>query len=1502
MRRAGLSPLPAFLALLLLALPAGPAAAQRLFWESPRVLVPSSARFPAAAAGGGLIAVVWQEFVQNAAGQREAWLTASVSRDAGQWRTLARFAGPFPRQEQETPIFSLAVDRKGRILVAAAAAERKTTILASQDGGQSFTQVASVEAFATSLAPSLFVTSRGELLLIVTQEQGTSLSQQYALSGDGSTWTPFQPLLRDEQTPINFLAQHAVFAGRDYLVFQTLHRGERYQLQLMSSADGGRSWGAAVPLAFDETVDGRLQGAELFANQRPFLLALPDRLAVAWERQFQSRSVRVYYQELDAQGTALSPPQAVTDGAVAAHFPRLIRYRERAYVFYFSGADRVFVAEPGAAGWSSRELNELTGSSYFAYPVELAGRLYVFWENRIGNNSRLIVLQPDQSVEPPRLQAVNFDPRRASRQDLVLVRWSAPGDSSGLAGFKYVWSRNPDAPLPPGDATLLADVTSASVRAEQDGTWYFRVAAQDYAGNWSEPAVLSFTRDTAPPGRPALVLPADDPEGFLASNSFQIAWRPEDAQDAAGYAINLQYLGPWETPPGTVAPPLPAAANTTTTRADYANLDNGLWAFAVAAVDAAGNQSQPAIAVLRLNKYLPVTYISFVTDQREATGAVSLTVGGRGFEQDGLVERVLVDRDGAAPYDYSFTRESGAFRVVSDRLIRGLTLPDVEEGNYRVGVIHPVRGGAWSRTALRLERPGTMKFGDFSFDYRHPWDNVRRIYRTVDTSTLVGGMVMLFLAVLLLASVRRLGSLAQEGRLLNREILGVLRGQEPPARKVVMMEALKRKGLGLRWKFTSLIMALVLLTVLLVSIPLSIYMINIQRRTLTRGLVQRVEALLGSLSSATADNLNPTPNILQLSALPDQARTMDEALYVTLTAAGVADATRFDYVWVSSDPDIKGKLEGGEFDPGRYGEVRIRDPLAPELDRLRALVDDAGRQRVSGLADERRRLLDEAAVLQAKPDEESRRLARQKDEEANRLFAQINAALLAVRGEVRSFPALDSARPPQQLEPAYTFYMPVVYRRGGEDFYFRGAIRLGVSTDAISRDLSSSLRRLLIQTGLIAMVVAGLALVGAIIMAGIVVGPIRRLAAGVAVIRDTVNKEDLKTHRIEVRSRDEIGSLADTVNDMTQGLVKAAIAQKELMVGKDIQRMFLPLAKDKQGRMGSTAGEQNDLLEIFGYYEGAREVSGDFFDYKKLTDKYYAMIKCDVSGKGVSAALIMVEVATIFSTYFRGWTLKNPGLKLQPLADLINDMVEERGFPGRFAALTLAILDAETGKVWLCNAGDNVQHIYRQEQNRMTSLQLPKPPAAGVFSKDLVDMKGGFQQVPEQLGRGDVLFLFTDGFEDGLGEVARGMKGDEEKEGAAGGSKEESPGMERIYAVIDAVFKRLAFKLSGHRNPLLEPELEFDFTGCSGSVEEAVLALVSVEKLMRLQPAADAAEKDRVNVDRRVDAFLSKHYGQYGRYFTRKLEAGDSGELVSFTHLREDPQYDDLTILAIRKK
>ncbi len=1493
------------LALLLLAVV--PAGAQRLFWESPQVRVPAGARFPAAAAGGGLMVAVWQEFVQDTGGQREVWLTASSSRDARQWISTARFAGPFPAQERETPIFSLAVDARGNIFIAVAAAERRTAIYSSRNGGRSFSLLASVEAFATSVAPSLYITSRGELLLFVTQETESFLSQQYAFSPDGVQWSPFQPLVRDEQLPINFLSFHTVFQGRDYVVCQTLRRGERrYQLLFLSSTDGGHSWGGARPLEFDETVDGRVQGPAFFSNQRPFLTALPDRLALVWERQYQSRAPRVYYLELDGAGALLTQAQPVTEEAAAAFFPRLIRFRDRSYVFYFSGADKVFVAEAAATGWSSRELNELTGSSYFAYPVELAGRLYVFWENRVGDNSRLIMLQPDQSAEAPRLAAVNFVPGQPSRQELVQIRWTPTPDSSGIAGFNYVWSQDPEAKVPTSEPSLLADARNASVRADRDGTWYFRVAEQDYAGNWSQPATIAYVRDTTPPGKPRLILPPLDADGYLTANSFELDWQPADPGDAAGYAINLEYQGTLEgRPTAPVSPPLPPTANTRATQVSYQNLDDGVWAFAVAALDAAGNRGEPTVVLLRLNKYVPVTYISYVNEQRDPAGVVEVTIGGRGFELGGQVRTVLLDRKGAPPYDYTFSLASGAFRIVSDRLIRGLRLPNIQEGVYRVGVIHPVRGAAWSGAVLRLERPGTMKFGDYSEQnlYSSPWQRVRHMAGGIGTNTLLAWLAVLFLAALSLASVRRLASLAQEGRILRREVMAVLRGEIPQVRKVVRMAELKRAGLGLRWKYTALVMILVLLVVLMVSVPISLYMIDVQRRTMAQGLVQRVDTLLASLSSSAENNLTQD-GVRQLAIMRNQVpSTMSEAQYVTISGNGIDDPGRFDYIWVTSDPDIAAKTEGKAFGAGDYGRIRLADKISAQLDKLAAELNPAARSQVGGLAEEMDRLGAEARDLALKTDARSQARIRELDTEIKDLDAKLTAELQNVRGKARSFPPLDPARPPQNLASSYLFYLPVVYRQRGEDVYFRGAVRLSVSTRNISAELASSQMRLIYQTGIIALVVLGLGLIGAIIMANITVGPIKKLAAGVAKIRDTEDKEELENEPpIDVGTRDEIGSLAATVNEMRAGLVTAAKAQKEMTMGKDIQRMFLPLAKVAGDKKGATAGEQTDLLEIFGYYEGARAVSGDFFDYRKLADKYYAIIKCDVSGKGVSAALIMVEVATIFSTYFRGWTPQNPGLKLEPLAELINDMLEEKEFKGRFAALTLAILNAQNGKVWLCNAGDNIQHVYRQSQSRMTSLQLPNPPAAGVFSTDLVGMKGGFKQVPEQLAPGDILFLFTDGFDDGLGEVAQKKKRQEAGQAPAQGPKEEGPGMERIYAVADSVFNRRTYKLAGHLNPLLEAELEFDFTTCSGSVEEAVLALVAVEKVLRLQPAAEATEKDRVNVDRRVDAFLSKHYKQYGRYFTRRQDAAQQEESVTFTHLREAEQYDDLTILAVRKK
>jgi serine phosphatase RsbU (regulator of sigma subunit) len=205
------------------------------------------------------------------------------------------------------------------------------------------------------------------------------------------------------------------------------------------------------------------------------------------------------------------------------------------------------------------------------------------------------------------------------------------------------------------------------------------------------------------------------------------------------------------------------------------------------------------------------------------------------------------------------------------------------------------------------------------------------------------------------------------------------------------------------------------------------------------------------------------------------------------------------------------------------------------------------------------------------------------------------------------------------------------------------------------------------------------------------------------------------------------------------------------------------------GEQALNGFEDNSDISFFGYYEGAKGVSGDYFDFRKVDDDHYAVIKCDVSGKGVSASLIMVEVATIFLDYFRNWKIeadrqkalasaqrgkaqvrplpKKP-INLSELVYRINDLVEERGFTGRFAALVVILVDMHSGICHVCHAGDKFLHVYREEKKAVEIVTLPDAPTAGTFASFLVDMKGGFRQVKVNLKKGDTLFLYTDGIEE----------------------------------------------------------------------------------------------------------------------------------------------------------
>jgi len=469
----------------------------------------------------------------------------------------------------------------------------------------------------------------------------------------------------------------------------------------------------------------------------------------------------------------------------------------------------------------------------------------------------------------------------------------------------------------------------------------------------------------------------------------------------------------------------------------------------------------------------------------------------------------------------------------------------------------------------------------------------------------------------------------------------------------------------------------------------------------------------------------------------------------------------------------------------------------------------------------------------------------------------------------------------------------------------------GISLDSIMDVINHEQARLLLIIGIFAFAALLVATIGALIFSSLIIRPIQKLVSHIEVIRDTEDKAKLAGININISSRDEIAVLGGTINDMTHGLVKAAIAASDLSIGKEIQKKFIPLELDSHGNKLTSGFKKTPNLNFFGYYEGAKGVSGDYFDYRDLDGRYFAIIKCDAAGKGIPAALIMIQVATMFLNYFKQWKPNKNGMHIEKVVYQINEFIETLAFKERFAAFTLCLYDSVTGAVRFCNAGDNVIHLYDASEGRLKKITLPEAPAAGILPNYMIESAGGYKVQTITIDRGDILLLYTDGIEESKRKFRREdfreilcMEGDlDEPHGNhLCGQADEEMGSERVEAIINAVMARKVYTLQKYHNPEDSGDLQFDFTSCEGRVEDVIMALVSVEKMFRCYKNPNAGEDSRVLVDKKVDEFLKKHFLQYEHYCLHTKEYPENPAYMYYTHVREDEQYDDLTILGIKRK
>ena len=324
----------------------------------------------------------------------------------------------------------------------------------------------------------------------------------------------------------------------------------------------------------------------------------------------------------------------------------------------------------------------------------------------------------------------------------------------------------------------------------------------------------------------------------------------------------------------------------------------------------------------------------------------------------------------------------------------------------------------------------------------------------------------------------------------------------------------------------------------------------------------------------------------------------------------------------------------------------------------------------------------------------------------------------------------------------------------------------------IARPIGQSLReirRASVRSLSLGLLVIGLAIVGIVPISHGMTRHLTSLNAGVRQLA----AGDFAT-RVPVRSSDEFGSLAKSFNQMAEDLER----NQKLAVEQERLRRELELSRQIQTEMLPRAPLRWGAAEIKGVSIPAREVGGDFFNYFPLPDGRLALLVGDVSGKGVSAALLMANVQATL----RARLPREPDLAT--LAAELDREIDETTPPSVYLTLFLGILDAARHELRYVNAGHNPQFVLH------TDGHITPMPATGLP----IALYPGqpYTETVLTVRPGDVLFFYTDGLVE------------------AENDREEMFGFERLQAVlsseqthgIDAILQRVEGEAKAFRGPV----------------------------------------------------------------------------------------------------
>jgi sigma-B regulation protein RsbU (phosphoserine phosphatase) len=225
--------------------------------------------------------------------------------------------------------------------------------------------------------------------------------------------------------------------------------------------------------------------------------------------------------------------------------------------------------------------------------------------------------------------------------------------------------------------------------------------------------------------------------------------------------------------------------------------------------------------------------------------------------------------------------------------------------------------------------------------------------------------------------------------------------------------------------------------------------------------------------------------------------------------------------------------------------------------------------------------------------------------------------------------------------------------------------------------------------------------------------------------------------RVKIKSNDEVGSLAESFNLMSEEVsrllsetAEKARMEGELQTARTVQETLFP----------PSSANFNNIITLAGHYEPASECGGDWWHYTKIGNKVLMCIG-DATGHGAPAALITSAARSAFSV------IENFDLEPAEIMRLLNRSIYDVSKGKVMMTFFLAVVDLDSLVMTYCNASHDFPYLVKNTN------QTPKKkdiiPLLNVTCPRLGQSRNTtYNQSTLNIDIGDLFLFYTDGIED----------------------------------------------------------------------------------------------------------------------------------------------------------